>query len=88
MVKTNAYALDRRTTTRNQFNKYGLVVIPGGIATLEVTVIDINAHGAKLSVFAEDVLPTRFNLLLLSENRILPSIVIWRVENRVGIRFT
>ena len=55
---------------------------------MEVTVIDINAHGAKLSVFAEDVLPTRFNLLLLSENRILPSIVIWRVENRVGIRFT
>ena len=80
--------LERRVAKRHRVDKPGLIIMPGTVTSLEVTIIDINAGGAKLSVSAVYNVPMKFNLLVVGEKRILPSLVVWRVNDRVGIRFS
>jgi hypothetical protein len=55
---------------------------------LDCTIRDLSEGGARLEFGALTELPKEFNLLLVSENLIVPAAMAWQRGKMVGVRFT
>ena len=91
--KLGDYHLDRTTTLcehriapRKRVLKTGSIEFGGG--TIDCTVRNLSETGAALLVESPIGIPTTFKLVNLSDRTSRMCQVVWRTENRVGVRFT
>ena len=76
---------DHRTAPRKRVLKAGEIEFGGG--AIDCTVRNLSETGAALSVESPVGIPAEFNLIVLSDNVNRRCRVVWRKENRIGIRF-
>ena len=62
------------------------VVHPGG-PKLQVMVVDLTPHGARLEARSGDILPRRFRLRFTQDGREFDAELIWHRGNYAGVRF-
>ena len=75
--------IDHRTTQRRTTLKAGRIAFNGGRSTLDCTVRNLSAKGAKLQVSSVVGIPDTFDLFLADHSR-QPCRVIWRRLKEVG----
>jgi len=76
-----------RRALRRRTLKGGKIILSEW-TVLDCTIRDLSEGGARLEFGALTELPKEFNLLLVSENLIIPAAVAWQKGNKVGVRFT
>jgi PilZ domain len=78
---------NKRAAPRHRVLKAGRIVV-GDKATLDVSVRDMSATGAKLLCSSTHLIPETFRLVLPGDGTIRPAKVMWRKEDSLGIAFT
>ena len=76
---------ERRTASRKRVLKAGTIESSGG--GIDCTVRNLSDIGAALSVASLIGIPTDFNLVVVSDQVSRLCRVVWRKENRIGIKF-
>jgi hypothetical protein len=79
--ETEQRALQRRSTLKG-----GKIAFNGGRSTIDCTVRNLSAQGAKLQVSSVVGIPDTFDLVLADHSR-QPCRVIWRRLKEVGVEF-
>ena len=76
---------EHRIALRKRVLKTGLIEFNGGV--INCTVRNLSDTGAALSVESPLGIPTQFTLVIVSDQVSRMCRVVWRKENRIGIRF-
>lgn len=77
---------DNRLTQRRTTLKGGRIAFNGGRSTIDCTIRNLSAKGAKLQVSSVVGIPDTFDLLLEGASR-QPCRVIWRTLKELGVEF-
>jgi hypothetical protein len=77
---------DNRDTQRRRTLKSGRIVFNAGRSTIDATVRNLSAKGAKLEVSSVVGIPDTFDLLLEGNTR-QPCRVVWRTLKELGVAF-
>jgi hypothetical protein len=77
---------DHRATQRRLILKGGRIVFNGGRSTVDCTVRNLSAKGAKLLVASVVGIPETFDLLIDGSSR-QPCTVAWRRLKELGVEF-
>jgi hypothetical protein len=79
---------DKRNATRRNLRHRALIVRPDRSVVGDCTVADISATGAQLTLTAGADSPDEFYLILAKGATVRRHCeVVWRNENKVGVRF-
>jgi hypothetical protein len=78
---------DHRTAPRQRTLKGARIVFNAGRSTIDCTVKNLSATGAKLQVASVVGVPNTFDLVL-GEGPPRPCRVVWRTLRELGIEFT
>ncbi len=78
---------NKRTAPRQRVLKSGRIII-NDQATIDVSVRDLSATGAKLLCSYNHMIPDTFRLVLPGDGTIRPAKVVWRKEGSIGVTFT
>lgn len=76
---------EKRNTLRRRILKAGAIEFGGG--AIDCVVRNLSETGAALSVQSPVGIPPEFNLIVAADNLNRRCQVVWRKENRIGIRF-
>ena len=76
-----------RKHRRSRAFKEGQIVFNSGSSLIDCVIRDRSESGARLRVPAATVLPDSFSLLVISEGRMYPSEIRWRIGEEVGLLF-
>ncbi|WP_244068657.1 PilZ domain-containing protein [Bradyrhizobium sp. Ce-3] len=76
--------MELRAAQRRRMLKAGTISFGGG--AIDCTVRNLSMSGAALDVTSPIGIPDRFTLVMGPDTQ-LPCRIVWRKENRVGIRF-
>ncbi len=76
---------NHRTAPRKRVLKAGEIEFGGG--AIDCTVRNLSETGAAVSVASPVGIPAEFNLVIVSDHVNRRCRVVWRKENRIGIRF-
>ena len=76
---------EHRIAPRKRVLKAGTIEFAGG--GIDCTVRNLSEVGAALSVESPVGIPSEFNLVVVSDQFARLCRVVWRKENRIGIRF-
>ena len=76
---------EHRIALRKRVLKAGTIEFAGG--GIDCTVRNLSETGAALSVESPLGIPAEFNLVVVSDQFARMGRVVWRKENRIGIRF-
>jgi PilZ domain len=79
--------INKRVAPRQRVLKSGRILISDR-ATLDVSVKDMSATGAKLLCATVHAVPDTFRFVLPGDGTIRPAKVVWRKEGSLGIEFT
>ncbi|HZY68593.1 MAG TPA: PilZ domain-containing protein [Devosia sp.] len=82
----NSTQRDNRETQRRPTLKGARVVFNGGRSTINCTVRNMSAKGAKLQVSSVVGIPDTFDLMLDGHAR-QPCRVVWRTLKELGVQF-
>lgn len=77
---------DNRQAQRRSTLKGGHIVFNGGRSTIDCTVRNLSAKGAKLQVSSVVGIPATFDLMLQGHSR-QPCRVVWRTLKELGVSF-
>ena len=77
---------ENRNTPRRSTLKGGRIVFNAGRSTINATVRNLSAKGAKLQVASVVGIPDTFDLLLDGHSR-QPCRVVWRTLKELGVEF-
>jgi hypothetical protein len=77
-----------RNVRRTRLLKDGRIVLHRGWSLIDCAIRDISDSGARLSVKSHRELPQKFDLLYVTEERLVPCEVRWRRGDRLGVRFS
>ncbi len=77
---------EHRIGPRKRVLKAGVIEFDGG--GIDCTVRNLSEAGAALSVESQVGIPTEFKLVVVSDQLSRMCRVVWRKENRIGIRFS
>ena len=77
-----------RKEPRRRVLKDGKIISPTLTSSLDVKIRDLSASGALLEIPFGTLLPNTYGLLVVSENKLYPSVTRWRRGERVGVEFT
>jgi hypothetical protein len=77
---------EKREVPRQRTLKGGQIVLNSGWSTINCTVRNLSAKGAKLELNSIVGVPDSFELLLQGQPR-RASQVIWRTPNEIGVAF-
>ena len=72
---------------RRRVLKDGKIIINPPSGTLDVKIRDLSEDGAKLEIQATTPLPEKFALIVVADNTVTPTEVMWRKGNFVGVHF-
>jgi hypothetical protein len=75
-----------RIAPRRRILKAGSIQLGGG-GTIDCIVRNLSKTGAALDVVSPLFIPTRFTLVIQTEQLERPCRIIWRKERRIGIAF-
>ncbi len=78
---------NKRSDQRQRVLKSGRIVL-GDLHSIDCTLRDVSATGAKLIVKKPDDVPDIFRLLISADSTIRPVKVMWRKPDSVGVQFT
>jgi hypothetical protein len=78
---------DNRTAPRQRTLKGGKIVLNDGFSTIDCTVRNLSATGAKLEVASIIGIPPQFRLAM-NDGRDFSCETAWRTETAVGVKFT
>jgi hypothetical protein len=78
---------NKRVAARQRVLKGGRIVTNDNVS-IDVSVRDLSATGAKLLCAAPHAIPDTFRLVLPGDGTIRPAKVMWRKEVSLGIEFT
>ena len=88
MSKEAKVEYEKRTATRRNLRHRALIVRPDRSVVGDCTIADISATGAQLALTTGDDFPDEFYLILAKGATVRRHCeVVWRNENRVGVRF-
>ncbi len=77
---------EKRSATRHRTLKAGSIEFGGG--AVDCVVRNMSSSGAALDVASPIGIPDRVTLAIPGDEFRRPSIVIWRKEKRIGVKFT
>ena len=77
---------DNRQSPRRRILRSGRIVFNNGRSTIDATVRNLSARGAKLQVSSVVGIPDTFDLLLEGNSR-QPCRVVWRTLKELGVEF-
>jgi len=77
---------DSRKSARRRTLKAGKVILPNG-AVIDCSIRDISETGARLEFAAVIVLPSEFDLLIVSSQTRTAAELLWHRGLNAGIRF-
>jgi hypothetical protein len=77
-----------RCQARRRTLKAGIIAFQARHATLDCTVRDISASGARLRVDASHSAPDGFELIIELDGLEAPCRVMWRQDKEIGVSFT
>ncbi|KAA2237073.1 PilZ domain-containing protein [Salinarimonas soli] len=78
---------DSRSAPRQRAFLQGRIIFNGGNATLDCTIRDWSAGGARLELTNTVTIPDRFDLLVPQKAATYQATIAWRRENAVGVSF-
>jgi hypothetical protein len=81
-------AAELRSVLRKRLLKDGRIVMHRGWSLIDCAIRDTSDSGARLSVKPHCELPQNFDLLYVTEERLVPCEVRWRRGDRLGVRFS
>ena len=76
---------DHRIASRQRMLKAGTIEFNGG--AIDCVVRNLSETGAALSVASPVGIPSKFNLIVSSDQVNHRCSVVWRKENRIGVTF-
>ncbi|WP_342726684.1 PilZ domain-containing protein [Bradyrhizobium sp. B097] len=76
---------EHRAVQRRRMLKAGTISFGGG--AIDCTVRNLSDTGAALDVISPVGIPDRFTLVMDTDHSQLPCHIVWRKENRIGVRF-
>jgi hypothetical protein len=79
--------VDKRTSPRRRTLKAGKVILSDW-TSIDCTIRDLSEGGAKLEFGGVVILPPEFQLLIVSENTLIPTALVRHHGLQAGIRFT
>jgi PilZ domain len=77
--------MERRANPRKLVMLSGAIQFAG--STITCLIRDISISGAALDVANSHDIPERFNLVFRADGTHIPSHVVWRQEDRIGVAF-
>lgn len=77
---------DSRSATRRKTLKGGRIIFNAGRSTIDCTIRDLSAKGAKLQVTSVVGIPNTFDLSIGGADR-QPCLVVWRSLKELGVAF-
>ena len=77
-----------RRVPRRKVLKGGKIVSHHLHGAIDVRIRDLSEAGALIELPLATLLPQTFDLLVMSEYKIYPSIIRWRRGDRMGLEFT
>jgi PilZ domain len=77
-----------RCVHRQRLFKDGRIVIHRGWSLIDCAIRDASDSGARLSVKPQSELPQTFELLYVTEEKLVPCELRWRRGDRLGVRFS
>ena len=77
---------EKRIAPRHRVLKAGTIEFGGG--AIDCTVRNLSDTGSALSVESPVGIPTEFSLIVISDQVNRMCRVVWRKDNRIGIRFS
>ena len=80
-------AAELRCTRRQRLLKDGRIVMHRGWSLIDCTIRDTSDSGARLSVKPQCEFPQHFDLLYVTEEKLVPCELRWRRGDRLGVRF-
>jgi hypothetical protein len=80
-------AAERRVAPRLRTLKEGRIVTSAS-TTVDCTIRDLSASGAKLAFAAPTAIPEEFRLLMKATNMLVPARLVWQRGLLAGITFT
>ena len=80
------HAADRRSSKRQKRLQGGRIVFNNKHSVISCNITDLSESGARLEVGVPIDVPACFELLMV-DGSALPSEVVWRKGNRIGVRF-
>jgi hypothetical protein len=79
---------EHRKAVRRQLQHFTWIVDDQGASIADCLLLDVSASGAQLKLEDPRVVPERFDLLLTADGRMRRHCeVVWRTQNRIGVRF-
>jgi len=82
-------APNRRQSVRRALTWPGAVIAPDGAWRHKCKILDVSASGAQLAIHPSISLPGEFVLAFTESGQVSrPCLLVWRVDHRVGVRFT
>jgi hypothetical protein len=87
MAKVATALEDKRSSQRRRILKQGRISFNGRRSTIDCTVRDFSETGALLKVTSSVGVPDQFELVLVTENRVIPCVVVRRGAKEVGVVF-
>lgn len=87
-VLSEPSAAGQRCAQRHRLLKDGRIVIHRGWSLIDCAIRDTSASGARLSIKLQCELPQKFDLLYVTEEKLVPCEVRWRRGDRLGVRFS
>ncbi|MGH6874366.1 MAG: PilZ domain-containing protein [Aestuariivirgaceae bacterium] len=81
-------AVELRCARRQRLLKDGRIVLHRGWSLIDCAIRDASATGARLSVKPNCELPQNFDLLYVTEEKLVPCELRWRRGDRLGVRFS
>jgi hypothetical protein len=81
-------AAELRCARRQRLLKDGRIVMHRGWSLIDCAIRDASESGARLSVKPTCELPKNFELLYVTEEKLVPCEVRWRRGDRLGVRFS
>ncbi len=80
---------ERRAARRQRVLKRGKIVAAASLdSSIDVTIRDMSETGAKLKLQAPMILPTFFDVVIVTDNLLYPSRLAWQRSELVGVSVT
>jgi len=78
---------NRRGERRNRVYKRGRIIFGDGFSTIDCTIRDLSAHGARISVEDQVTIPPRFSFAILDTGEVYPAVRRWQRGRGIGLEF-
>ncbi len=78
---------NRRVERRNRVYKRGRIIFGDGFSTIDCTIRDLSARGARISVEGQLTVPPRFSFAILDTGEVHPAIRRWQRGRSIGVEF-